>query len=299
MMKIYNSSKAFRPTAPTIVALGNFDGVHLGHQVILKNVEGVYTFEPHPTKILFSESAPPLIQTRDQKLQSLEKLKIEWVVLEPFTPDFAQLTPEVFFKKILVEQLRAKKLCVGYDFTFGFHRKGNVSLLSPLCEQHSIQLHVVEAQKRGDLVISSGKIREMVLQGKVDQACLLLGRPFALIGKIISGAQIGRRIGIPTLNLSPENELLPKTGVYITQTRFVEKLETYPSVTNIGDNPTFPGKGFSIETHLLQVPQKVDNGKMEIDFLKYLRDEKSFSSSEKLVQEIKHDIAEAKKYHTL
>ena len=305
-MQIFHSSKEFRPSKkPIVAALGNFDGVHLGHQAILAKMvsaakagtawAGVYTFEPHPAKILAPSSPPLLIQTVAQKLDCLESLKLDWVVLEPFDGDFAKKSPEDFFDKILLSRLQAKELWVGTDFTFGFRRSGTVSDLQKLCQEHEVSLHITQPQFKQDTLISSSRIREMILQGNVHDAQTLLGKPFALMGSVIKGAGLGTKLGIHTANLAEENELIPKVGIYITTTRIQGK--NFSSVTSVGTNPTFPGKGFSIETHILDFDQSIVGKKIEVLFLKWLREEKVFTSSASLVVAIRQDIDAARKYH--
>ena len=306
MMRLFYSSRDFaRPDVTVAAALGNFDGVHRGHQTILREMvaqtkargqsAGIYTFEPHPAKVLAPASAPKLIQTLEQKLKAFEPLGIDWVVLEPFDASFAKMMPETFFEEILCRRMQAKALWVGYDFTFGVRRSGSVVHLKGLCKEQNIALHITEPQFTQDVLVSSSRIRELVLQGEAAQARMLLGRPFALIGTVVKGAGIGAKLGIHTANLAAENELLPKPGIYITTTRLEEK--DYPSVTNVGMTPTFPGKGFSIETHILNFDQTLTGKKIEILFLDWLREEKSFSSTEALVAAIQKDIDAAKDYH--
>lgn len=256
----------------------------------------VYTFTPHPAKILGPRSAPPLLQTAEQKIRALQTLGVQVVVLEPFTKKFAKLKPETFFKKILRERLNAKALWAGYNFTFGFKRSGGIELLKNLCRGTGIPLHVTPPQFYQGSLISSTQIRNFVQNGKVDLAWKFLGRPFALTGRVIAGAGIGgAKLGIHTANLKAENELLPKPGIYITRTQVGRK--SWASATSVGFNPTFPGKGFSVETHLIGFRGNLRGKKIEIAFLKWLREELTFPNPDTLAAQIHKDIAEAKKFN--
>lgn len=287
-------------------ALGNFDGVHRGHQVILKGlvrkalkngmIPAVYTFDPHPAKILAPRSAPPLLQTVEQKIRALRELGVRVVVLEPFTRSFAKLKPETFFKKILMERLNAKALWAGYNFTFGVKRSGSIELLKNLCRRGNVELHVTKAQFYQGSLVSSTQIRNFIQSGKADLARKFLGRPFALTGRVVPGAGIGGpKLGIHTANLKWENDLLPKPGIYVTRTHVGRK--SWPSATSVGFNPTFPGKGFSVETHLIGFRGNLRGKKIEIAFLKWLREELAFPNPETLAAQIQKDIAEAKKFN--
>ena len=298
--------------------MGNFDGVHLGHQAILHDlvktakkkgwVPCVYTFEPHPAKVLAPKTAPLLIQTLGQKMEALEKLGVEIVILETFDISFSHLTPEKFFHRILEKRLQPKELWVGYDFTFGVHRSGTVSLLETFCRENKIALHVTEAQFAKQTLMSSTQIRTLITSGNVSLAAELLGRPFALIGSVVKGYGIGGKMGIHTANLHYQNELLPKTGIYITRTKIrtrdhgqwtidQKQKKSWPSATSVGFNPTFPGKGFSVETHLIGFEGNLRDKEIEVEFLAWLREEWTFPNTETLAVQIQKDITEALKFH--
>lgn len=303
-MKIFQSSsdakgKLKRP----VIALGNFDGIHLAHQKLFeaskrlaKQVRGkasVYTFVPHPVKVLSPASAPPLITSLAQKTALIKRAKIQALILEPFAADFASLSPEDFFEKILIQRLRAAGIVAGYDFTFGAKRGGNADLLCRLCESHSIPCKIVEAQHHESTLISSSQIRNFIRSGEVSQAAQLLGRPFELIGNVVKGEGIGKSLGFPTANILPENELIPANGVYATRAKV--GLRTYPSVTNIGFRPTFGGKRLCIETHLLKFRRSLYGKEIRVQFLKKIRDEISFPSIQELVAQIRKDVESASK----
>jgi len=303
MKTFQSSSDAKGKLKRPVIALGNFDGIHLAHQKLFeaakrlaKQVRGkasVYTFVPHPVKVLSPASAPPLITSLAQKTALIKRAKIQALILEPFAADFAALSPEDFFEKILIQRLRAAGIVAGYDFTFGAKRAGNADLLCRLCERHSIPCKIVEAQHQQSTLISSSQIRNFIRSGEVGQAALLLGRPFELIGKVVKGEGIGKSLGFPTANILPENELIPANGVYATRAKV--GLRTYPSVTNIGFRPTFGGKRLCIETHLLKFRRSLYGKEIRVQFLKKLRDEISFPSIQELVAQIRKDVESARK----
>jgi len=286
-----------------VVALGNFDGIHLAHQKLfeitrklakqLKGTPCVYTFVPHPVKMLSPQSAPSLICTPKQKIKLIEQSKIKVLILEPFVPDFAHLSPEDFLEKILLKKIGAAGIVAGYDFTFGAKRTGNTEILEKFCKSENIPCKILEAQLLKETLISSSQIRSMIQKGLVERAIELLGRPFEMIGTVVKGEGIGLSLGFPTANLLPENELIPSTGIYATQVKL--GLNTYPSVTNIGFRPTFGGKKLTIETHLLRFKKKIYGKTMCVRFFKKIREERPFSSAQELTEQIKKDVEIAKK----
>lgn len=312
-MKVFHGSKTVKSGGKGVgLALGNFDGVHLGHQIILKNLltttadkgwmNAVYTFDPHPTKILSPKTTPPLIQTLNQKLECLEKLGVEAVIVEKFDAAFSKLTPKEFLNEILMRRLHAKGVWVGYDFTFGVKRSGNIETLKTFCKKEGVHLHVTGAQFKKETLVSSTQIRQLVGRGQVELAQEFLGRPFALIGEVERGKGIGGEMGIHTANLKVENELLPRIGIYATRSTIHDPRFTnnYPSATSVGFNPTFPGKGFSVETHLIGFDGNLVGKRIEVAFLQWLRNELTFPNVETLAMQIQKDISEALKiYETL
>lgn len=285
------------------ITMGNYDGLHVGHRYILdllkkearrrKLTAILYTFEPHPVKLLSPENAPPLINTLKQKIELLEKTGIDAVVIEKFNYPFSHLNPADFFQKYVVGRLNAKFIAVGYDFTFGAKRHGNRETLEALCPQAGIGHEIMEPYFRGETLVSSSLIRKRILEGKVAEVIPLLARPFFLDGKIVRGDERGKKLGIPTANMKPENELIPKSGVYATQSIINKK--KYGSVTNIGFRPTF-GKGQrTIETHIFGLKQSVYGKKMRLIFLKRIRDERRFESRQALVLQIRKDMTNAKR----
>jgi riboflavin kinase/FMN adenylyltransferase len=290
----------------SVLAIGNFDGIHLGHQAILRAtvdraqtlnaVSTALTFDPSPRKVLHPESAPPRLSTNAQRLEWFNALGLEAVVVLPFTLDLARLSPAEFVEQILVRDLSVRAILVGENFRFGHKQAGDVKLLSELGAKHGFDVVIVPPVVYRGEVVSSTIIRREVAEGDVSHAARLLGRPFALTGEVVSGTGTGRRFTFPTLNLAAEQELLPARGVYITRSCFEGQTRSHRSVTNIGLRPTFNGSSLSIETHLLDTQLATAPKRMEVRFWKRLREEKKFTGPEELRAQIASDIARANKF---
>jgi len=291
-----------QPLSGSVVTIGNFDGVHRGHQAILAQViekaktlgvpSVAYTFQPHPAKLFRPQLAPPLISTYTQKLDLLESYGIDIAVEQPFTREFAHYSPERFVTSILHETLGAREIFAGFDFSFGKGGKADVQFLRELCEPYGIKLHVIQPLSFESIVASSTKVREFVLAGKVAGAALLLGRPFVLSGHVVQGDQRGRTLGFPTANLDAEQELRPARGVYACYALLQQ--QRLPAVVNIGMRPTFSTEHVTIEAHLLDFQGDLYGKPLTLEFVEYLRAEKSFDSAELLVEQIDKDIECAK-----
>lgn len=305
-MKIFSSSKEASPALKkTVIVMGNFDGVHLAHQALihlglkwakkLKSPLGVYTFLPHPTKILSPNSAPLLISTLEQKKEWLSAAGVEILVSEPFTPDLAKLSPETFFENILCDHLHSLAVIVGYDFTFGIKRSGNVQTLSRLCGSKKIIFENLSPFFIGETLVSSSQIRRWITEGRVEEAAQLLGRPVELRGEIVKGDGLGNQLGFPTANLNVENELIPGHGVYFSETHIKNK--KYSSITNIGQRPSVGGQDLRVETHLLQLSEDLYGKKIQLKLIKKIRDEMRFSTVEELKHQISQDVQKAKLFH--
>lgn len=310
-MKIFRSLAEIPATfGPAVVAIGNFDGVHAGHrQIMRRTVElarrngykaAVFTFDPHPARVLAPDRAPRLLMTIDQRLRNMEAEGIEEVLLLPFSLEFAKLTPEGFVDQVLVKTLEARIVLVGEDFRFGYKQAGNVETLRELGNQYGFELEAVPPITRRGARISSTVIRRLVEDGHVSSACRMLGAPFALEGTVVRGRGIGSKQTVPTLNLEALNEVLPKTGVYVTRTRDLDTSRWWPSITNIGYRPTFDGQGLTIETFLLE-PLAGGSGSqgmhIEVSFLAFVREERKFENAEALKARILADVAIANRLH--
>lgn len=290
--------------AQTALTVGNFDGIHLGHQKILCSVVErarathavalAVTFDPHPLKILRPAEAQPLISTLAQRLEGLEQLGLDAALVLKFDLDLSRLSPEDFVRGILVEQLCVASILVGENFRFGYRQAGDVKLLAELGRRFGFAVEIVPPVVVRGEVVSSTAIRRAVSEGRVDRAGRLLGRPFALSGEIRPGTGQGSRIVFPTLNLLPSQELLPAIGVYATETQVAGRL--YRSATNVGVRPTFDGSRLTVESHLFDFSAKITSGPMEIRFWKRLREERKFSGPEALRAQISKDLGRVRRF---
>jgi riboflavin kinase/FMN adenylyltransferase len=287
-----------------VISVGNFDGLHIGHQKIIHSVieharaenaiAAVITFDPHPLKILRPEAAPPLIMTIAQRLAGFADAGLDAAMVMQFDRALADLSAEDFVRTILVETVHAKRILVGQNFRFGCKQVGNVELLSRLGERHGFKVEIVGAAEVAGVSVSSTAIRRAVSEGRVLEASALLGHAFALTGTIQPGAGRGSKIVFPTLNLLPAQELLPARGVYATECVVARKL--FRSVTNVGVRPTFDGASLSVESHLFDFRDTVTNGELEVRFLNRIRDERKFDGAAALKAQIELDIQAAKQF---
>ncbi|MBL7686016.1 MAG: bifunctional riboflavin kinase/FAD synthetase [Deltaproteobacteria bacterium] len=305
MKTFYGSKSASRKIKRPVVALGNFDGIHLAHQNMFritvdlaKKLRGTpiaYSFDPHPVKVLSAQSAPALISTLEQKVEWMKRCQLKALILEPFSLAFAKYSPEDFFKEILIKRLKVSGVVAGYDFTFGAKRAGNSKILQELCEKHHITCQIMEVFLLKDTLVSSTQVRQLIREGNIERASDLLGRPFEVVGTVIHGEELGRKLGFPTANLLVENELIPPPGVYATQLK-TKKSTSFLGLTNIGYRPTVGGKRLTIETHLLHFKQNIYGKKVRLRFLKKIREEKNFGSIDDLIYQIRQDILIAESF---
>lgn len=302
--------RAFRSTdeapadfGPSVVTIGNFDGVHAGHREILRRVVTiarergltpvVLTFDPHPARVLAPEKAPPLITTIGQRLRRMEGQGIEAALLLPFSLELAKLSPEEFARTVLSDALNARVVMVGEDFRFGHRQAGDIGTLRELGFEVESAGSI---QWRGER-ISSTVIRKLIVSGQVSRACRMLGAPFALEGPVVKGQGVGSKQTVPTLNLAPENELIPATGVYVTRTREADGPREWRSITNVGYRPTFGGRDLSCETFLLDPLEGETPRRIEVSFLHFVRAERKFNSPELLRAQILKDVVVAQRLH--
>jgi riboflavin kinase/FMN adenylyltransferase len=293
----------------SVLAIGNFDGIHLGHQAILQEatnraaksgaVATALTFEPAPLKVLRPEAAPKRLSTNEQRLEWFRAVGVEAAVVMPFTLELSKLSPQEFVEKILMNELQVRGLLVGENFRFGHKQAGDAQLLRDLGKAHGFDVASIPPIMAHGEIVSSTVIRREIAEGEVTQAGRLLGRPFVLTGSIVSGTGTGSKFTFPTLNLRADQELLPAGGVYITRTLLLEESKSRRSVTNIGIRPTFNGTALSIETHLLDFSGTISPKRMELRFWKRLRAEKKFSGPDELRVQITKDIVSANRFFTL
>jgi phosphoribosyl 1,2-cyclic phosphate phosphodiesterase len=290
----------------SVLAIGNFDGIHLGHQAILRAVTlraaesgavaTALTFDPPPRRVLKPESAPQRLSTNAQRMEWFGVGGLEAAVVMPFTLELARLSPEDFVEEILLRDLQVLTVLVGENFHFGHRQAGDVKLLRELGMREGFEVVVIPPVIYRDEIVSSTAIRKEISAGDVSYAACLLGRPFVLTGEVICGTGTGRRFTFPTLNLAPEQELLPARGVYVTRTLLEGETKSRRSVTNVGNRPTFNGSTLSVETHLLDYSGEITAKRIEVRFWKRLREEKKFSGPEDLRAQIAKDIASATRF---
>ena len=285
-----------------VLALGNFDGMHRGHLKIIERVRRVadergatavaMTFDPHPSKVVRPDKAPPLLMTHQQKLEALARGGMHGVAIVRFTPELSQWDPETFVRTVLVEWLHVSEVWVGANFLFGHDRSGNFSLLRSLGARYGFRAEKIDPVRYKDFVVSSTRVRRLIAEGRVDEAGALLGHHYSIDGSVVQGRKRGRDLGFPTANLCPENELVPPAGVYAT-TAMLDAI-AYPSITNIGTRPTFEsGETTVIETHVLNFDKDLYGAKLRLGFVQRLRDEKKFDGIEGLKAQIHADRARA------
>jgi len=287
-----------------VLSVGNFDGLHLGHQKILRQViacaqqqkaiAGVITFDPHPLKVLRPGNAPPLVETIGQRIERFAAIGLEAALVLRFDRALAELTPEQFVRGVLVEELKTAEVLVGENFRFGHRQQGHVDTLRDLGLRFGFSVQIVEPVIIDNEFVSSSAVRSAIAEGRVSHAAHLLGRPFTLTGEIVRGAGRGSTVLFPTLNLAPAQELLPKVGVYATET-WVEG-RWHRSATNVGFRPTFDGTLLGIESHLFDFSREVTKGPMEVRFCERLRDERKFSGAAELRAQIAADLRDVREY---
>jgi riboflavin kinase/FMN adenylyltransferase len=292
---------------PSALTIGNFDGVHAGHRRILRRVRelaaaqhlrpSVLTFDPHPTRVVAPERAPLLMNTCDERARLMAAEGIEQVLILPFDRAMAQLSPECFVSEILVEKLGVRAVAVGDNFRFGHKQSGNTHVLRELGLRYGFTTEVVPAVTVRGLLVSSSELRRLVGAGDVTRAARMLERPYSLQGDVVSGHGVGQKQTVPTLNLQPTAQALPKTGVYVTCTEDLNTRRRWQSVTNVGYRPTFGGgEGISIETFLLEPLTGASPAHIRVSFLRRLREERKFESPEALKAQILRDVVRAQAY---
>jgi len=288
-----------------VLALGNFDGVHLGHQAIfhyvvnraraLHGTSMVFTFEPHPLEVLAPEKAPPLLTTYAQKIQLIAGLGVGVGLRVPFTEQFARQEPIAFVRDILSQRLGITEVVVGHDFRFGHRRAGTVDFLQDQAGSFGYHVTVIPAIMQDDTVVSSSNIRRLLLQGQVEPAARLLGRYYAIEGSVVEGFRRGTQLGFPTANVRPINAIVPHRGVYAVRVVWEKRL--YPGVANVGYNPTFGNQTLSVEAHLFDVEVDLYGASVQVEFLCRIRDERKFASVDELVAQIACDAQYARTVH--
>jgi riboflavin kinase / FMN adenylyltransferase len=291
---------------PCAITIGNFDGVHKGHRQIMGRVRdiarengwkaAVLTFDPHPSKLVAPDRAPRLLTTPEQRAHLILDRGIAEVLILPFTANVAKLAPEEFVREILVGKLKARAVLVGDNFRFGNRAAGDARTMEELGGNYGFSTEIVSAISGRGRVISSSEIRRLLEAGRVSLACRLLGRPYALQGRVVHGEGRGSKQTVPTLNLDTQAEVLPKVGVYVTRTRESGGSRSWPSITNVGYRPTFNGHGLTIETFLLSRLDGEPPETISVEFLRRVREERKFENPEALKAQILRDVGRAQAY---
>ncbi len=285
------------------LTIGNFDGVHLGHDKIISEVKScaeeknllsaILTFEPHPVVFFNQEKTKNFnINSLSQKLKIFAEKKIDQVIVLPFSHKIAAIEAEDFIEQILVKALNVKHLSVGYDFTFGKDRKGNFQLLENAAKKFGFELKQISALKESDQIYSSSLIRKLISEGKIAEANKFLGHNFSICGNVVSGRKLANQLGFPTANLISKSHIIkPKFGVYKTSTFVPDLEEKFPSITNFGIKPTIGGDLNPLfETHILNFSGDLYGRKIEVEFLDFVREERKFASLDELKEQIRKDI---------
>lgn len=299
-MKILSYENSDKVQQGTTIALGNFDGLHLGHKELIKDVlleskkrkliSSVLLFNNHTKSIIENEVEPGILTSNSQKINILSSMGVELIYTLNFNEQIMELTPVEFVEKILIEKLNVNLVVVGFNYRFGYKAKGDVEYLKKLGKQFGFDVIIVDPVNYGNHIISSTYIRELLKTGDLKKANELLGRPYTIEGKVVIGKKRGKKMGFPTANLKlTDNYLIPKPGVY--ETRTIINNRKLQSVTNIGVNPTFNDVNkLSIESHILNFHGDIYDHELFIEFHNYIREDKKFNTKEELVEQIQKDI---------
>ena len=305
-MEQLTTTAEFKSNTQSVITIGTFDGVHVGHRAIMQRlvaaakeqglVSAVLTFFPHPRMVLQKNSDIKLINTLSEKKQLLEDIGLDYFVVEPFTYEFSRLSALEYVRDILVTQLKAKKIIIGYDHRFGRNRNADIQDLKKYGEQFGFEVEEISAQQLDEVSVSSTKIRKALAQGDIHTANTYLGYTFTIEGVVTKGKALGRTIGYPTANLHvPQTyKLIPKNGVYVVKA-LVNNTLTY-GITSIGTNPTVGGTAKSIETFFLDTSTDLYGKELQLQFLQHIREEATFKDLESLKQAIQKDEAFARDY---
>jgi riboflavin kinase/FMN adenylyltransferase len=306
-MTVFRDLSGVPPEARnSAVTIGNFDGTHAGHQRIFRRVAevsrergwrpSVLTFDPHPTRVVAPAKAPKLLTTLDERFEPMRAAGIEQVFVIPFDRAFSELTPEQFVERVLVDGAGARAVFVGENFRFGNRQAGDVDLLRRLGKQYGFEVEIIGGVTLRGRMVSSTEVRNLLQAGSVSLACRLLGRPYSLQGEVVRGHGIGSKQTVPTLNLDWRSEILPATGVYITQTEDPDDGRSWHSITNVGYRPTFDDTRLSVETFLLDPLTGETPRRIRVEFLRRVREERKFESPDALKRQILSDVARAQSY---
>ncbi len=309
-MEIINNINNIKNKVAAVVTVGNFDGIHLGHQKVIdslleesKRLDAksiLITFNPSPKEFFRSEKKDmKLITTLNEKKKILSETKLDMLIIQLFNKEFAEKSPKDFIEKIILKYIDVKEIILGSTHTFGKNNDGDAKLLNELSRKHEFGIKVIDKLKNNGYNISSTNLRRLLATGEIDKMNYILGRKYALKGKIISGKQRGRNLGFPTLNLQPisSKKIIPKVGAYCVGISINNDVYNYNGMCNIGYNPTFNDKDLSVEVHSINGNIKNISGEeVEIKFHSWLRNENKFENEEKLIEQLKKDKSDCEKY---
>jgi len=305
-LEIIHSLSNYHHTEKTVVTIGTFDGVHIGHQKIIEQVvktakklgkkSVLLTFFPHPRMVLQKDASIELINTIEERSKLLEKTGLDYLIIHPFSKEFSRMTALEFVRDVLVNQFNISKLIIGYDHHFGKNREGNITQLTEYSHLYDFKVEEIPAQDIDDVSVSSTKIRKALANGNLKTANNYLGYHFMINGKVVNGKQLGGKIGYPTANIhvSEDYKLIPKTGVYVVKSTI--NSETIFGMMNIGNRPTVDGNHQTIEVHFFDSTQDLYNQYLTIELIYFLRDEEKFDSVNLLIRQLKKDEEVSKNY---
>ena len=302
-MKIYNNLNLNKKFKNSVIAIGNFDGIHLGHQKVLKQAKqkakinkiplGLISFEPMPVMFFNQKIKNHRINSLEQKKKQLKILKLNFILLIKFNKKFSFISADKFIKKIIFEKLRSKYVFVSKNFKFGKNRKGNINTLKKFQNTYGYKTIITPPLKKAKKIISSTLIRKKIQLGKITEANKLLNRPWSIEGKVIKGSKRGRKIGFPTCNIKLNDYIIPKLGVYSVMVKIGQIKKK--GIANIGYRPTFNGQNLLLEVNIFGINKNLYNKEINVNFIKFIRSEKKFKGLEQLKKQIKIDIIQAKK----
>ncbi len=305
MMDIYHGLDNISKHKNIALALGNFDGVHLGHRELIRRtiafadrengIPAVLTFDPHPMKVLQPDSCPPMLLSKEDKIRILSDLGIKLLIIVPFSDDISKLSPRQFVKNILVDKFKVRVVVVGYNYSFGYKGVGNAEILIQLAGEYGFEAVVVPLVKCDGTEVSSTFIRRLIKEGNVSEAARFLGYYPFVTSRVVSGDRRGQLLGFPTANMIlPDDSLTPANGVYAVKIHVNGCLLN--GVANLGKRPTFSmNQPQNLEVHIFNFNQEIYNAKIKVEFIRRIRGEQEFSSVQELVRQINNDVAEAKK----
>jgi riboflavin kinase/FMN adenylyltransferase len=300
-MKIYNNANLNRKHLNGVIAIGNFDGLHIGHQKVINEARqkakkfklplGVMTFEPVPVMFFSKSNKDHRINSLQQKRKQLKKLKLDFLIIIKFNKKFSSLTPEQFISKIIYKKTKCRYLYVSRNFKFGFKRRGNIQTLKKFEKEFNYKNIITNPYKKNKITISSTFIRKKIRLGKIEEINRLLNRSWCVEGKVIKGKKRGRKIGFPTCNLRLGDYVIPKLGVYAVKVNFGNLNKA--GISNVGYRPTFNGQRLLLETNIFGINKNLYNKVISVSFKKFIRSEKKFKNFERLKKQIKLDIKQA------